>query len=106
MMENQIAQIMQQMGHLSRPHGHLPEQPETISKIQMNVITLRSDKELEDPLVLIREDRREIEDKANAGKEVLIETSSEWIQIEKPKEVCAESVSPPVKPYKPSVLYP
>ena len=32
MMDNQIAQIAQQVSHLSRPEGHLPGQPETNRK--------------------------------------------------------------------------
>ena len=32
MLENQIAQIAQQVSHLSRPQGHLPGQPETNPK--------------------------------------------------------------------------
>jgi len=49
MMESQIAQIAQQVSHLSRPQGHLPGQHETNPKCQMNVITLQNGKELECP---------------------------------------------------------
>ena len=41
MLENQIAQIAQQVSHLFRPQGHLPSQPETNPKGQMNAIILR-----------------------------------------------------------------
>jgi len=46
MMENQIAQIAQQLSHLSMPQGHLSGQPKTNPKGHMNAITLRSGKEL------------------------------------------------------------
>ena len=54
----------------------------------------------------MREDKREIEDERTAGKKDPIENSSEPVQSENSKEVRAESVSPPMKPYKPHVLYP
>jgi len=106
MMENQIAQIAQQVSHLSRRQGHLPGQPETNPKGQINTITLRSGKELDGPPTPIREDKREIEDKGSARKQVPIEAPNERAQIEKPKEVEVESTSSPVKLYKPLVPYP
>lgn len=106
MIENQIAQIAQQVSHLSRPQGHLPGQPETNPKDQMNAITLRSGKELDGPPSPMRKDKGEIEDEGSARKQVPIAAPSERAQIEKPKEVEAENTPFPTKPYKPSVPYP
>jgi len=61
MMENLIAQITQQVSHLSRPPGHLPGQLETNPKGHMNAITLRSGKELESPHMPMREDTRKVD---------------------------------------------
>jgi len=68
MMENQIAQITQQVSHLSRPQGHLPGPPETNPKGQMNAITLRSGRELESPPMPMREERRETDDEGDAAR--------------------------------------
>jgi len=106
MIENQIAQIAQQVRHLSRPQGRLLGQPNINPKGQMNAITLRSDRELESPPTLMREDKGEIEDEGSARKQVPIEAPSERAQIEKPKEVEAENTSSPTKPYKPPIPYP
>jgi len=46
MMDMQLAQIAQEVSHLSRPQGQLPSYPEAISKGHMNSITLRSGKQL------------------------------------------------------------
>jgi len=51
MMETQLAQIAQQVNHLSRPQGHLSGQPEANPKGHMNAITLRSGKQLDEPKV-------------------------------------------------------
>jgi len=53
----------------------------------MNVVTLRSGKELEGPQMPMREDRREVEDEDSTEKEVPIATPSERVQIEKSKEI-------------------
>ena len=106
MMENQIAQIAQQVRHLSRPQGHLSGQPETNPKGQMNTITLRSGRELESPPMPVREERRETDDEGDAAKEAPIEPSSERVHTERTQEIGAEQVSPPVKPYTPPVPYP
>jgi len=72
----------------------------------MNAITLRSGKELESPHMPMREDRREVDSGEDVEKEHPMETLSETVHTEKPKEILAEHASPPVKPYKPPVLYP
>jgi len=53
----------------------------------------------------MREDKREIEDEVSARKQIPIEVPSERAQIEKPKEVEAENISSPAKPFKPPVPY-
>jgi len=106
MMENQIAQIEQQVSHPSRPQGHLPGQPETNPKGHINAITLRSGKELENPHMPMREDRREVDSKEDVEKEHSMETSSEKVHIEKSTEIPAERASPSVKPYNPPAPYP
>ena len=87
MMDNQIAQIAQQVNQLSRPQGHLPGQSETNPKGQIKAITLRSGRELEGPVVPMREEKRggaEIvdEDTRMAPREAM----SERAHTEKPKE--------------------
>ena len=99
-------QIAQQVNHLSRPPGHLPGQPETNPKGQMNVITLRSGKELESPQVPRRDDRSEADSVGDFEKEVPTETPRERAPIEKTTDAQVENVAPPLQPYKPPVPYP
>ena len=106
MMENQIAQIAQQVSHLSRPQGHLPGQPETNPKGQMNAITLLSDRELESPPMPMREERRETDNEGAVDKEAPTEIPNKRVHTEMTQEVRAEHVSPLVKLYKPLVSYP
>ena len=54
----------------------------------------------------MREDGREVNDEGDDRKEAPTETPSERVHTEKSREVRAEHVSPPVKPYKPPVPYP
>ena len=86
-MENQIAQIAQQVSHLSRPPGHLPGQPETNPKGHINAITLRSGKELESPYMSKSQDTREVDSGEDVEKDHPMETPSEKVQTEKPKEI-------------------
>ena len=72
----------------------------------MNAITLWSGKELESPQIPMREDRREVDNEEDNEKEVPIETPSEQVHTGGTKEVQAEHVLPPVRPYMPPVLYP
>ena len=72
----------------------------------MNVITLRSGRELEGPPIPMREERREVDNEEDHEKETPIETSSESVHTERTQEVQVEHVSPPVKPYKPLIPYP
>jgi len=54
----------------------------------------------------MREDMREVERGEDVEKAHPIETPSERVRTEKPKEIPAEHASPPMKPYKPPVPYP
>jgi len=71
----------------------------------MNVITLRSGKELESPQVPMREDGREVDDEGNVKMEAPTETPSGRVQTEKSKETQAKHISPLMKPYKALILY-
>jgi len=71
----------------------------TNPKGQMNVITLRSGRELEGPQMPMREESRNIDNEEDNDKEVPIKTPSERAHTERTQEVRAEHVSPPVKPY-------
>ena len=90
MMENQIAQIVQQVSHLSRPHGHRPSQLKTNPKGQLNAITMQSGRELESPPIPMREERRETHDEGDTAKEALIEPSSEGVHTERTQEIKLE----------------
>jgi len=93
-MENQIAQIVQQVIHLWRPQGYVPGQSEINSKGQMNAVTLRSKKELEGPKTSMREEMREVEKEDCVGKEVAVEPPSEELEDAKLKEVQAKISAP------------
>ena len=71
----------------------------TNPKGQMNVITLRSGRELEGPQMPMREERRNVDNEEDNDKEVPIETPSERVHTERTQDVRTEHVSPPVKPY-------
>lgn len=100
MMENQLAQIAQQVTHISRPQGHLSGQPETNPKRQMNAISLKSGKTLEGSKEACKMGDDQVVDDQEAkivgeeeGKHEEGEPSSPHVNI-KPK---------PVEPYKPPI---
>jgi len=64
----------------------------------MNAITLRSGRESKSPQMPMREDRREVNNEKDVGKEVPIETPSERVHTEGTKEVQAKHILPPMKP--------
>ena len=68
---------------MSRSQGRLPGQPKTNPKGKMNAIILRSGRELESPLMPMREERREIDDEGDASREAPIEIPSEGANTEK-----------------------
>jgi len=56
MMETQLAQITQQVSHLSRPQRHLPGQLKVNPKGYMNAIIHRSGKQLDEPKAIQEEE--------------------------------------------------
>ena len=52
-MDTQIAQIAQQVNHLSRPSGHLPGQPETNPKGHINSVFVIEEGLEESPMMVI-----------------------------------------------------
>jgi len=96
-MDNQIAQIAQQVSHLSRPQAHLPSQPETNPKGHVNAITAVGEGFGESPVMVLQEVTSAPDSPgAGEGKKEAESLSS----TEKP------SPSPPIRPYQPLVPYP
>jgi len=54
-MDTQIAQIAQQVSHLSRPQGHLPGQVETNPRGHVNVVSTVEDGLEESPVMVVQE---------------------------------------------------
>jgi len=54
-MDAQIAQIAQQVSHLSRPQGHLPSQPETNPRGHVNAISTVREGLEESPVMVLQE---------------------------------------------------
>ena len=54
-MDAQIAQIAQQVSHLSQPHGHLPSQPETNPRGHVNAISAIGEGLEESPVMVLQE---------------------------------------------------
>ena len=52
-MDTQIAQIPQQVSHLSRPQGHLPGQPETNLRGHVNAILTVRDEIEKSPVIVL-----------------------------------------------------
>eukprot|EP00257_Ricinus_communis_P015627 XP_015573586.1 uncharacterized protein LOC107261128 [Ricinus communis] len=96
LMENQISQLAQQVGQSSKVPGHFPSNTEQPLKGQINAVTLRNGRELEDlpPKV--------VQKKVVAVEEEMVEAEK---MIEKKK---TEEKKEPIviKPYKPPVPFP
>jgi len=54
-MDIQIAQIAQQVSHLSRPQGHLPGQPKTNPRGHANAISTIGERLEESPVMVLQE---------------------------------------------------
>jgi len=54
-MDHQIAQIAQQVSHLSRPQGYLPDQDETNARGHVNAISTVRDRLEESPVMVLQE---------------------------------------------------
>jgi len=103
-METQLAEIAQQVSHLTRPQGHLSGQLEANLKEHMNAIIHRSGKQL-DELKAIQEEERECVAKEEG--QTLLE--DELIEVLKDKEKGIHEEDPRprvVGPYRPRFLSP
>jgi len=54
-MDTQIAQIAQQVSHLSRPQGQLPSQPEVNPRRHVNAISTMEEGLEESPVMVLQE---------------------------------------------------
>ncbi|XP_021739812.1 uncharacterized protein LOC110706226 [Chenopodium quinoa] len=95
-MENQISQLAHQVGQSLKTPGTFPGQTEQPQKGHMNVVTLRSGKQLENPPT--KEPLREVVEEVGESEKVI---DSAMIE-EEPKE----ATSPSVVPYVPKVPFP
>jgi hypothetical protein len=89
-LETQVPQVAQQVTSSSQTSGILPSQPEANPKGQMNDITLRNGRQLEDPVVKTKTIEVEVKSEKPQSEEVVVEN-------EKPN-------APP--PYKPKFPFP
>ena len=96
-MDNQIAQVAQQVSHLSRPQGHLPSQPRTNPKGYVNAISVVDEEFGESPVMVLQEVTTAPSSVGAGGGKKEAESLS---STEKP------SPSPPIRPYQPLVPYP
>ena len=96
MATHQIAQIAQQVSHLSRPQGHLPDQAETNSRGHVNAIpTMRVGFE-EGPVMVLQE---------TVSTPVFVGAEGQHSEGRStPIEI--EDTAPPIRPYRPRVPYP
>jgi len=90
MLETQISQLAQQIASSSQPNGTFPGQTETNPKGQLNDVTLRNGRQLEDPVVKTKASQVEKESNEPQGDETKVES-------ENPN-------APP--PYKPKISFP
>jgi hypothetical protein len=93
MLETQLSQVAQHVANSSQSPGIFPGQPETNPKGQINAITFRNGRQLEDPVVETKKNEVEKESNELLGKEVGVE--SEKPQSEK---VVGESEKPKTQP--------
>jgi len=90
MLETQISQVAQQVATSSQTSRVFPSQTETNPKGQINVITLRNGRQLEDPVVKAKTNEGEIESEKPQSEKAVVES-------EKPK-------TPPL--YQPKIPFP
>jgi len=74
MLETQIPQVAQQVVSSSQTSGIFPSQPEANPKGQMNGITLRNGRQLEDPVVEIQTIEVEVESEKPQSEKVVVES--------------------------------
>jgi len=90
MLETQIPQVVQQVASSSQTSGIFPSQPEANLKGQMNDITLRNGRQLEDPVVKTKTTEVEVESEKPRSEKLVVESE--------------EPNTPP--PYKPKIHFP
>jgi len=95
-MDQQIAQLAQQVSHLSRPQGHLPDQAETNPRGHVNTICTVRDR-LEESPVMVLQDAVSAPAPVKADRQQSEGRST-------PVEM--EDNAPPIRPYQPRVPYP
>ena len=95
--DNQIAQIAQQVSHLSRPHGHLPSQPETNPKGHVNAITSVGEGFEESPVMVLQE---------IASDPLSARVGEEREEDKGLGSTGTPSPSPPIRPYQVPAPYP
>ena len=96
-MDNQIAQIAQQVSHLSRPHGHLPSQPETNPKGHINAITSVGEGFKESPVMVLQK---------IASDPISARVGEERKEDKGLGSTGTPSPSPPIRPYRVPAPYP
>ncbi|XP_048490039.1 uncharacterized protein LOC104884063 [Beta vulgaris subsp. vulgaris] len=103
LMESQMTQLAQQISHLSKPSGQLPGQTEPNPKGHINAISLRSDKELQEPTRRVTEQKNTAKEVIKLSEEVQGKTGLEDEAKNTEKE---EPTVIPMEPYKPHVPFP
>ncbi|XP_021752568.1 uncharacterized protein LOC110718075 [Chenopodium quinoa] len=96
LMENQISQLANQFSQALKTPGTFPGQTEQSQKGQMNVVTLRSGKQLEDPPT--KEPSREVIEEVSA--------SEKEVEDARVEEASKEAPLKPPAPYMPKVPFP
>jgi len=95
-MDTQVAQITQQVSHLSRPQRHLPGQLEINPRGHVNAVSTVRDGLEESPVMVLQET---VSNPVSEGAERhQSERRSTLIEM--------ESTAPPIRPYQPWVPYP
>jgi len=94
--DTQIAQIAQQVSHLSRPQGNLPGQPEINPKDHINAIFTMRDGLEESPVMVLQETSSVPDFVGTKGEQK--ERRLSFIET--------VNLAPPTHPYQPPVPYP
>jgi len=95
-MDRQIAQLAQQVSHLSRPQGHLPSQAETNPRGHVNAISTVRDRLEESPVMVLQE----------AVSAPALEKADRLHGEGRSTPIEMEDTAPPIRPYQPRVPYP
>ena len=95
-MDQQIAQLTQQVSHLSRPQGHLPGQAETNPRGHVNAISTVRDRLEESPVMVLQE---------TISAPTPVKTDKHQSE-RRSTPIEMEDTAPPIRPYQPRVPYP